>query len=70
MSAKYYCDKCGTELYWWSNDSAWNVNKVTIGNTDGYKTFDPKTGELLDLCNECRKQLLNENKEILDNFVK
>ena len=55
MAAKYYCDKCGKELYWYTD---YDTGKNYSGNTDGYKTFDSETHQWLDLCNDCKNKKL------------
>ena len=59
MAAKYYCDKCGKELYWYTD---YDTGKNYSGNTDGYKTFDSETNHWLDLCNDCK------NKKFWEGF--
>ena len=55
MATKYYCDMCGTELYWITNSLGEHS-----GNTDGYKTYDPSTGRWFDLCNTCKTRKLQD----------
>lgn len=62
MSARYFCDKCGSELYW--------ITTGTVQNSDGNKTFDIKTHQWLDLCHKCREKLLKDNEEETINYTK
>ena len=59
---KYFCDKCGKELLWYGNIMQSNVyaNISTIVqqfNTNGFKTYEPSSGQWLDLCMECKTKL-------------
>ena len=58
MSATYHCDGCGCELF-----SPWHLNSSNP-NTDGYKTFDSNTNRWLDLCNDCKMKLYNNELNI------
>ena len=59
---KYFCDKCGKELFWYeniiSNNIYANINTIAQeSNTDGFKTYDAASGQWLDLCRECKLKL-------------
>ena len=52
MSARYFCDKCGVELFL----NRGLTNGTSFANCDGNKTYDTDTGEWLDLCDKCRRE--------------
>lgn len=59
---KFYCDKCGKELKWAGSITPSNTiaDLRTMSqefNTDGYKTYDPIAGKMLDLCGDCKNKL-------------
>ena len=56
---KVYCDRCGEELFWSGNVAQSNaiasINSMAQNiNSDGYKTYDPGSGQMLDLCVKCK----------------
>lgn len=64
---KYFCDKCGKELFWNGqvtlNNTYANTNIMAQQfNTDGYKTYDALSGQWLDLCMECKMELQSSKK--------
>ncbi len=70
---RFYCDKCGAELMWASPNIVQNsmyANLRTMAqnyNSDGFKTYDPTSGMLLDLCINCRAIVLNNYNTIKQN---
>lgn len=56
---KVYCDRCGEELFWLGNVAHSNaiasINSIAQNiNSDGYQTYDPGSGQMLDLCVRCK----------------
>lgn len=71
---KYFCDKCGKELFWYGNitpsNTYANINTMAQNfNADSFKTYDSSSDRWLDLCIDCRNSLYKEFYSIANSNI-